>query len=432
LLRKISSMLLDMTYSKFIFCFLLSTTLLCAESVAYAETTLLMFARLIDGTGDVLPNREILVEDGVIVAIGDNLQARYPYANTIHLDDLVAVPGLIDVHVHMTYGLRGMPKGDAWAELSDSSTSDRLVAAIQNASDTLNAGVTSARDLGDWDDDVFRLKALIESNVIQGPRLFISGSGIHPSSLSMAAEGQKQDLVAELSNQAHDRIAKGANWIKIFATTGSADDLTDKQVFFYPEIKAVTDIAHAAGLRVALHSYGPSAVLDALRAKVDSIEHPVGLSEETLDFWAQTDVFYVPTIDHNRYYADHRDEFGYDKNVESELRAFVKKNVESLRGAHESGVQIAMGSDAVMTMFGQNTRELEWFVAAGMTPAQALRSATLNGAILIAQDQTLGRLKEGYTADIVAVEGDPLTDIQAITRRVRWVMKGGMVVVDRD
>ena len=265
----------------------------------------------------------------------------------------------------------------------------------------------------------------------RAPRLFVAGAGIHPLTLKPLAEGETRDTVAEFIEHAEKRIADGADWLKIFATTGSADDLTGQQLFFYPEIKVATETAHAAGLRVALHSYGPSAVADALRAGVDSIEHPVGLDDQLLDQWAATDTIYVPTIDHNRYYADHRDEYGYDEAVESALHKFVHRNVESLRRAHRAGLTIAMGSDAVMSGFGQNTRELEWFVEAGMTPAEAIQTATVNGAILLGQEQHLGRLKSGFAADIVAVEGDPLRDIRALTHNVKWVMKNGEVVVDR-
>jgi imidazolonepropionase-like amidohydrolase len=180
-----------------------------------------------------------------------------------------------------------------------------------------------------------------------------------------------------------------------------------------------------------VHSYGPAAVADALRAGVDSIEHPVGLDDQLLEQWAASDTIYVPTIDHNRYYADHRDEYGYDEAVESELHEFVQRNVETLRRAHRAGLTIAMGSDAVMSGFGQNTRELEWFVEAGMTPAQAIQTATVNGALLLGQEEFLGRLKFGFAADIVAVEGDPLRDIRALTQNVKWVMKNGEVVVDQ-
>jgi imidazolonepropionase-like amidohydrolase len=223
----------------------------------------------------------------------------------------------------------------------------------------------------------------------------------------------------------------GADWIKIFATTGSAEDLSGEQVFFYPEISAAVNIAHEAGLRVAVHSYSASAVPDALRAGVDSIEHAVGMSDALLRDMAAAGVIYVPTIDHNRYYADHLEEYGYDHVIGENLQSFSARNIETLRRAIQQGVQIAMGSDAVMTMFGENTRELEWFVEAGMTPGEALRTATVNGALLLGQEDTLGRIAEGFRADIVGISGDPLVDVRAVTRRVKWVMQNGVVVLDR-
>jgi imidazolonepropionase-like amidohydrolase len=140
---------------------------------------------------------------------------------------------------------------------------------------------------------------------------------------------------------------------------------------------------------------------------------------------------WVPTIDHNRYYIDARDEFGFAPDTIAPLRAYIEKNLDSARRAIKAGVKLAMGSDAVYSMFGQNTRELGWFVKAGMTPAQALASATTIPAALLGQEKTLGALAPGFFADIVAVDGDPLADVQALIDKVRWVMKGGTVVVDR-
>jgi len=137
---------------------------------------------------------------------------------------------------------------------------------------------------------------------------------------------------------------------------------------------------------------------------------------------------YVPTIDHNRYYADHRDEFGYSAAIARNLMAFVDRNLETVRRAHQAGVRIAMGSDAVFTGFGENTRELAWFVKAGMTPTEALTTATTNGAMLLRMENALGRIAPGYYADLVGVRGDPSADIRAVIEGVRWVMKGGAVV----
>lgn len=146
---------------------------------------------------------------------------------------------------------------------------------------------------------------------------------------------------------------------------------------------------------------------------------------------ARRRIFYVPTIDHNRYYADNSKVYGFSTDAVNNLRGFVPKNLETARRAFRMGVPIAMGSDAVFTMFGENTQELGWFVKLGMTPLQALATATTNAALLLGQEKSLGAVAPGFFADLIAVEGDPATDITAVTQRVRWVMVAGSVVVDR-
>jgi hypothetical protein len=171
-------------------------------------------------------------------------------------------------------------------------------------------------------------------------------------------------------------------------------------------------------------------VKDAVRAGADSIEHGIDLDEETIADMVKRGTVWVPTIDHNRYYVDARDEFGFAPDTIPPLKAYIEKNLESTRRAFKAGVKIGMGSDAVYTMFGQNTRELAWFIKAGLTPAQALASATTIPAALLRQEKSLGALAPGFYADIVAVDGDPLADVTVLIDKVRWVMKGGAVVVD--
>ncbi len=146
---------------------------------------------------------------------------------------------------------------------------------------------------------------------------------------------------------------------------------------------------------------------------------------------AKRGTFYVPTIDHNRYYIDNGDKIGYAPGYKEKLQGFIPRNLETARKAFKAGVKFAMGSDAIYTMFGQNTRELGWFVKAGMTPEQALRTATANAAELLGKDKELGAVAPGYYADLVAVEGDPLADIDVVVSKVKWVMKGGTVVVNK-
>jgi imidazolonepropionase-like amidohydrolase len=237
--------------------------------------------------------------------------------------------------------------------------------------------------------------------------------------------------VAEVQRVAREQIAAGADWIKLYGSTGSDQDVSGFQTYTFDEMKAAADVAHQAGKRIAIHSYGPDGARDAVRAGAESVEHATDLDANTLSDMKRRGTFYVPTVDHNRYYVEHREEYGYDDAVVERLNDYIRRNFETLKRAVRARVKIAMGSDAVFTGFGENTRELEWFVKAGMTPAQALAAATTNGAELLGKEKELGQVAPGYWADLVAVEGDPLADIDAVIHGVRWVMKGGQVVMDR-
>jgi imidazolonepropionase-like amidohydrolase len=172
-------------------------------------------------------------------------------------------------------------------------------------------------------------------------------------------------------------------------------------------------------------------VKDAVRAGADSIEHGIELDDETLAEMVKRRTVWVPTIDHNQYYVDAKDDYGFTPEAVLGLHEYIAKNLDATRRAFKAGVRLGMGSDAVFTGFGQNTRELEWFVKAGMSPEQALATASTTSAELLGRGESLGRIKAGFLADLVAVEGDPLKDITSVTKRVRWVMKDGAVVVDK-
>jgi imidazolonepropionase-like amidohydrolase len=227
------------------------------------------------------------------------------------------------------------------------------------------------------------------------------------------------------------QIAAGADVIKMYGSTGTDDDVTGFETYTYEEMKAAVDTAHQFGKKIAIHSYGPDGARDAVRAGADSIEHATDMDDATIQDMAKRGTFYVPTIDHNRYYVDNGDRIGYAPGFKERLLAFIPRNLETTRKAFKAGVKIAMGSDAVYTMYGQNTRELGWFVKAGMTPEQALETATGNAAALLGKEKELGAVAPGYFADLVAVEGDPLADINVTLNHVKWVMRGGEVVVDK-
>src|SRR5438094_5523158 len=270
-----------------------------------------------------------------------------------------------------------------------------------------------------------------------GPRMFVCGYGLYITNapykpgLNLPAGGIA-DGVPEVLRVVRQQIAAGADVIKMYASTGTDDDVTGFQTYNYEEIKAAVDAAHKFGKKIAIHSYGPDGARDAVRAGTDSLEHATDMDDSTIQEMAKRGTFYVPTIDHNRYYLDSSQKTRYANRFQKKTKAFIETNLETARKADKAGVKFAMGSDAIYTMFGENTRELGWFVKAGMTPEQALRTATTNAAELLGKEKELGAVAPGYFADLVAVEGDPQADINVLINNVRWVMKAGAVVTDKS
>ena len=339
------------------------------------------------------------------------------------LSRYTAIPGLIDVHTHLTYILDN--------PVNPSARSAAVVFLSQdNARKTLETGVTTVRNLGAQDYQDIAMRDLIGKGLMVGPRMFVSGYGLQISR-GRTPTPATADGVAEVMRVVRQQVAAGADWIKMYGSTGSGRDVTGFETFTYEEMKAAVDAAHALGKRIAIHSYGPEGARNAVRAGTDSLEHAAGMDDETIAEMARRKIFYVPTIDHNRYYADNWKKLNYPAESVADLNDFIQRNLETARKAFRAGVRFAMGSDAVYTMFGENTRELGWFVKAGMTPEEALRTATTGAADLMDRTSSLGALRPGYFADVAAVEGNPLDDINVVIDKVRWVMKGGQVVVDK-
>ena len=405
-------------------------------ATALAPLKAIRFGKLIDGSGQVLTNAVVIIENDRIKSVGAGSTAIPAGAEVIDLSRYTGLPGLIDAHTHMTYFWDQKPGTRPWAQLQERMPAMTLFLAQENARKTLETGVTTVRDLGSFDYLDIAMRDLINQGAMIGPRMFVSGFGVQityeaPKPGYMAPRGGQADGAAEVMRVVRQQVAAGADVIKMYGSTGSADDLSGQQTFTFEEMKAAVDAAHKLGKKIAIHSYGPEGARDAVRAGTDSLEHAVDLDDETIAEMVRRKTVYVPTIDHNRYYAEAREQFGYSEDVAKQLNAFVQRNLETARRAHKAGVRFAMGSDAVMTMFGQNTLELGWFVKAGMTPAEALAAATTNGAALLGMEKSLGAIAPGYFADIVAVEGDPLADIDVVINKVRLVMKGGAVIMNK-
>jgi imidazolonepropionase-like amidohydrolase len=394
------------------------------------------FGKLWDAKGKLWTNAIVIVEGERIRNVTTDASAIPAGAETIDLSKYTGLPGLIDVHTHMTIYTDETPGEPMLKQLTNNPPAVELFLARKGAMRTLEAGVTSVRDLGADQYLDIAMRDLINRGEMVGPRMFVCGYGLYITNtpykpgVNLPAGGIA-DGVPEVLKAVRQQIAAGADLIKLYASTGTDDDVTGFETYSYEEIKAAVDAAHQFGKKIAIHSYGPDGARDAVRAGTDSLEHATDMDDATIQEMAKRGTFYVPTIDHNRYYIDNGDKIGYAAGYKEKLQAFIPRNLETARKAFKAGVKFAMGSDAIYTMFGQNTRELGWFVKAGMTPEQALRTATTNAAELLGKEKELGAVAPGYFADIVAVVGDPLNDVNAVLNNVKWVMKAGVVTVDK-
>jgi len=400
--------------------------LLVISAGAADAATAIKFGKLWDGHR-VVTDAVVVVQNGQIVSVTAN-GATPAGAETIDLSRFTGIPGMIDSHTHMTFywdrrsgtnPLRQPPRHVAVT----------VFLAQANARKTLEAGVTTVRDLTGFDGADLALRDLINMGAVAGPRMFVSGTGIRDSAYRPAGVA---NAPAEAAKLAKSIIDAGADWVKVYASTGRADDLTGDQTVTYDELKAIVDAAHAVGRKVAVHSYGPEAARDAIRAGADTLEHSVGMDDETISELARKKIWYVPTINHNQHYLDHADDvYKFSSEAKENFRDFIQRNLATAEKAHRAGVRMLVGSDAVFTAFGTNMQELRWLVKAGLSNEEALQAATVLPAEMLGLEKSLGSVAPGFMADIVAVDGDPLADIDAAIDNVRWVMKEGVVVIDK-
>lgn len=399
------------------------------------------FGKLWDGKGKVWTNAIVIVDGERVREVTTDAKRIPAGAEVVDLTKYYGLPGLIDVHTHMTLYTDETPGVPMLKQIANNSAAVEVFLARKGAMRTLQAGVTTVRDLGSDQYEDIAMRDLINSGEMVGPRMFVVGYGLSVTSTpykgTNSAPGANPaggiaDGLPEVLRVVRQQVAAGADWIKMFASTGTDDDTSGFETYSYDEIKAAVDAAHQFGKKIAIHSYGPDGARDAVRAGTDSLEHATDIDDATIAEMVKRGTYYVPTIDHNRYYIENGSKIGYTPGFEPRSQAFIARNLETARKAHRAGVKFAMGSDAVYSMFGQNTRELGWFVKAGLTPEEALRTATSNAAELLGKGGELGAVGPGYFADLVAVAGDPTADISVAIDKVKWVMKGGSVVADKS
>jgi imidazolonepropionase-like amidohydrolase len=397
---------------------------------AVAQTTLLRAARMFDpATGTLTGPVSVLIEAGRIRELNP---AQPPAgATVIELGDMTLLPGLIDMHTHLTADLLG-----DWVNRPVRETiADAALRGARNARRTLLAGFTTVRDVGSPGFADVSLMNAIDRGDLDGPRIFPAGhpisitgghcdvTGYAPGILERGPEQGVADGPAEVVKAVRYQVKHGAKLIKVCATAGvlSFEGPVGAQQLSDAELRAAVEEAARHGLKVAAHAHGTEGIKAAIRAGVASIEHGSMLDDEAIRLMKERGTYLVPTT----YLADAIDLNTLPPPIRAKAQTVMPLAKESLRRAIAAGVKIAFGTDAAVYPHGDNAKELASLVDRGMRPAEALRAATLNAADLLGVSDR-GRIAPGQLADLIAVRGDPLKDIR-VMQEVGFVMKGGRV-----
>lgn len=389
-----------------------------SEKAQTPERIIIRAARLLDVTrGQLINDAVIIVEGERITAVGSKLQIPQG-ARLVDLGGRTILPGLIDAHTHITYhfdetghfGLRG-----------DASPDETLKYAAENARRTVEAGITTIRNLGAGERVDIRLRDSINRGETVGPRMIVSGEPLMPD--EMFGLNTSEARISRIRAFVRERVKEGVNVIKIFeGVDGQGDPLFSRE-----EIQAAVDEASRAGLKVAVHAHEAAAIKAAIEGGCASIEHGTYLDDEAIRLLVKHHTALVPTLYLPTHYLEHKNQFAFDDSTWDFFERLRSRNLDNLRRAKKAGVWIVNGSDAVAGLHGQNAHEEEWLVKAGLTPMEAIRAATVDAAKLLGLEDQVGEIKEGKLADLIAVEGNPLQDITTL-QRVQFVMKSGRVI----
>lgn len=422
----------------------LSQSSIMAQTRAAKSVTLIHAGRLVDvRAGRVLENQGILIEGDRIKTVGawNDLRGRAPSSSVIDLSNETVMPGFSDCHTHVL--LQGdVTAADYDEQLLKESIPYRTIRATVAAKTALMNGFTAIRDLeteGAMYADV-DVKVAINRGVIPGPRMFVStrafsATGMYPLTgysweLKMPEGVQIVDGADNIRRAVREQVKYGADWIKFYADRRyyMKDGALHSWVNFTDEeMKAMVDESHRLGRRVAAHAMGRDGIDAALKAGVDSIEHGYGLDEELMDRMIRQGTYWCPTIYVGVYVAEGRAATGAPIWItmrELEAKAFGV--------ALRKGVKIVFGTDAGGFPWTENAaKEFNYMVRYGMTPMQAIQSATIVAADLLERPNDMGAIEAGKYADIVAVRGDPLSDITKL-EHLDFVMKGGEVVREQS
>jgi imidazolonepropionase-like amidohydrolase len=403
--------------------------------------TLIHAGKVFTGTSNSLQeNVTIVVEDNKIKAVKKGFAEAQEGDTVIDLKTSTVMPGLMDMHVHLS-SQHGGPQ--TYLERFSLNEADYALRAANYAKITLDSGFTTVRNLGDGYNETVALRNAISKGYATGPRIYtvaksIATTGGHAdpsnglSHLLRPDVGPKQGVVngeAEAREAVRTRYQDGADLIKITATGGvlSVAKSGQNPQFMTDELEAIVETAKDYGMTVAVHAHGKEGMKRAIEAGVDSIEHGTYMDDEIRKLMKKHGTYYVPTILAGKFVADKAKIDGFFPELVRPKAAAIGPLIQNtFEQAHKAGVKIAFGTDSGVSAHGDNAQEFSLMIEAGMKPADALLSATVNSASLLGISDILGTLEEGKLADIVAVKGNPLDDI-SLMESVSFVMKDGVV-----
>jgi len=414
---------------------------LLSSSFSATAATLIHAGKAFTGTSKGLQeNVTIVVEDNKIAAVNNGFSKAQEGDTVIDLKASTVMPGLMDMHVHLS-SQHGGPQ--TYLERFSLNEADYALRAANYARITLDSGFTTVRNLGDGYNETVALRNAINKGYATGPRIYtvaksIATTGGHAdpsnglSHLLRPDVGPKQGVVngeVEAREAVRTRYQDGADLIKITATGGvlSVAKSGQNPQFMTDELEAIVDTAKDYGMTVAVHAHGKEGMKRAIEAGVDSIEHGTYMDDEIRNLMKKHGTYYVPTILAGKFVADKAKIDGFFPELVRPKAAAIGPLIQNtFEQAHKAGVKIAFGTDSGVSAHGDNAQEFSLMVQAGMKPADALLSATVNSANLLGISDILGTLEEGKLADIVAVQGNPLEDI-SLMESVSFVMKDGVV-----
>jgi imidazolonepropionase-like amidohydrolase len=388
--------------------------------------------RLIDGTGAVTDPATVIVREHRIAAAGPSRTISIPRGATrVNGRGLTLLPGLIDCHVHFIMG--GEP--DVVKAAEQETLTETLLKASRAAGQTLQAGVTTVRDLGSRDHSIFALKRAIAKGLTPGPRIIGAGLAICMIGGHLRRYiAQEVEGAAQVRQVVREQIDAGAEVIKVIASGGVLTPGTspDQPQLTLEELRAAVEEAGRGGRKVAAHAHGASGIKNAIRAGVHSIEHATLLDEEAAGLFEKHGVYMVPTLSALATTGACRRGCGIPDDALDKAKAMTKRHQSSFRQAHHRGLLIAMGTDAgtPFNHHGDNAQELGRMVALGMSPMEAILASTSAAARLIGLEGEIGTIAPGKEADLLLIDGNPLRRIDVLRdrRRLVGVMQAGRFV----